>query len=107
MKFNATHKVDFAQWKNVKMERENSVRDARPMEEETPKFGAGSEYNREFKEEMRRKKFGFQPKKAKQGNENEYEDRSFDRVFVQMVILIVMKLSRFASVDIENWWEIG
>lgn len=68
MKFNATHKIDFAQWKNVKMEREQSgVRDVRPVEDEMPKFGAGSEYNREFKEELRRKKFGFQPKKVKQG----------------------------------------
>lgn len=66
MKFNATLRVDFAQWKNVKMERENSVRDARPVEEEMPKFGAGSEYNRELKEELRRKKFGFQPRKVRQ-----------------------------------------
>lgn len=70
MRFNATLSVDFAQWKNVKMERENSVRDARPMEEEIPKFGAGSEYNRDLKEELRRKKFGFQPRKFKQGNKN-------------------------------------
>lgn len=67
MKFNATLRVDFAQWKNVKMERENSQRDARPVEEEMPKFGAGSEYNRELKEELRRKKYGFQPRKVKQG----------------------------------------
>ncbi|XP_055315238.1 general transcription factor IIF subunit 1-like [Sitodiplosis mosellana] len=66
MRFNATLKVDFAQWKNVKMERENNMRDARAMEEEMPKFGAGSEYNRDQKEEFRRKKFGFTPRKYKQ-----------------------------------------
>lgn len=70
MRFNATLKVDFAKWKNVKMERENNMREARPMEEEMPKFGAGSEYNRDLKEELRRKKFGFQPRKYKQGNFN-------------------------------------
>lgn len=67
MRFNATLKVNFEQWKNVKMERENNMRDARAMEEEMPKFGAGSEYNRDLKEEMRRKKFGFAPRKYKQG----------------------------------------
>lgn len=68
MRFNATLKVDFAQWKNVKMERENNQRDARSgIEEEMPKFGAGSEYNRDMKEELRRKKLGFQPRKYKQG----------------------------------------
>lgn len=68
MRFNATLSVDFAQWKNVKMERENSQRDTRQaMEEEMPKFGAGSEYHRDLKEELRRKKFGFTPRKFKQG----------------------------------------
>lgn len=67
MRFNATLKVDFEKWSNVKMERENNMRDARAMEEEMPKFGAGSEYNRDAKEELRRKKFGFAPRKYKQG----------------------------------------
>lgn len=67
MRFNATLKVDFAQWKNVKMERENNMRDTQRIEEEMPKFGAGSEYNRDLKEELRRKKYGFQPRKYKQG----------------------------------------
>lgn len=71
MRFNATLKVDFAQWKNVKMERENNLRDARTgVDEEMPKFGAGSEYNRDIKEELRRKKFGFAPRKYKQGKNN-------------------------------------
>lgn len=67
MRFNATLKVDFAQWKNVKMERENNQRDARVQEDDTPRFGAGSEYNRDQKEELRRKKFGIAPRKYKQG----------------------------------------
>lgn len=67
MRFNATLKVDFEKWSNVKMERENNMRDAKAMEEEMPKFGAGSEYNRDLKEELRRKKFGFAPRKYKQG----------------------------------------
>lgn len=65
MRFNATLKVDFAQWKNVKMERENNMREFRLNDEETPKFGAGSEYNREQKEELRRKKYGVTARKYK------------------------------------------
>lgn len=66
MRFNATLKVDFAEWTNVKMERENNMRDNR-MEEAIPKFGAGSEYNRDMKEELRRKKFGISARKYKPG----------------------------------------
>lgn len=62
MRFNATLNVDFCRWKTARMERENNMRDAR-MEEEMPKFGAGSEYNRDMREEARRKKFGITMKK--------------------------------------------
>ncbi|EDW97870.1 general transcription factor IIF subunit 1 [Drosophila yakuba] len=58
MRFNATLNVDFAQWRNVKLERENNMKEFRGMEEDQPKFGAGSEYNRDQREEARRKKFG-------------------------------------------------
>ncbi|ALC47011.1 TfIIFalpha, partial [Drosophila busckii] len=58
MRFNATLNVDFAQWRNVKLERENNMKEFRGMDEEQPKFGAGSEYNRDQREEARRKKFG-------------------------------------------------
>lgn len=78
MRFNATLKVDFAQWKNVKMERENNMRDARAMEEDMPKFGAGSEYNRDQKEEFRRKKYGFAPRKYKQGKDKGNEFHLID-----------------------------
>lgn len=67
MRFNATLNVDFSQWKNVKMERENNMRDSRAGDEEMPKFGAGSEYNRDLKEELRRKRFGINARKYKQG----------------------------------------
>ncbi|XP_039971277.1 general transcription factor IIF subunit 1 [Bactrocera tryoni] len=63
MRFNATLNVDFAQWRGVKMERENNMKEFRGMEEDTPKFGAGSEYNRDLREEVRRKKFGIIAKK--------------------------------------------
>lgn len=66
MSFNATLKVDFAKWEHVRMERENNMREMR-VEEEQPKFGAGSEYMREQKEELRRKKYGIIAKKYKQG----------------------------------------
>ncbi|XP_034115925.1 general transcription factor IIF subunit 1 [Drosophila albomicans] len=58
MRFNATLNVDFAQWRNVKLERENNMKEFRGIDEDQPKFGAGSEYNRDQREEARRKKFG-------------------------------------------------
>lgn len=59
MRFNGNLNVDFTKWHNVKMERENNMREFKNVnDEEIPKFGAGSEYNRDLKEEVRRKKFG-------------------------------------------------
>lgn len=65
MRFNATLNVDFAQWKMVKLERENNLKEFRGMDEDMPKFGAGSEYNRELREEVRRKKYGIVAKRYK------------------------------------------
>ena len=47
----------------VRMVRENNQKTKAGQEEEQPKFGAGSEFGREQKEEARRKKFGFVSKK--------------------------------------------
>lgn len=63
MRFNYNLNIDFTNWKNVRMERENNKKDFHAMEEDLPKFGAGSEYNRDQKEEARRKKFGIIAKK--------------------------------------------
>lgn len=65
MRFNATLNVDFAQWKMVKLERENNLKEFKGMDEDTPKFGAGSEYNRELREEVRRKKYGIVARRYK------------------------------------------
>ncbi|XP_052865979.1 general transcription factor IIF subunit 1 [Anopheles cruzii] len=65
MRFNATLNVDFAQWRTVKMERENNQKEFKGMEEVMPKFGAGSEFNRDLREEARRKRFGIISKKYK------------------------------------------
>lgn len=65
MRFNATLNVDFAQWKMVKLERENNLKEFRGFDEDMPKFGAGSEYNRELREEVRRKKYGIVAKRYK------------------------------------------
>ncbi|XP_066592188.1 general transcription factor IIF subunit 1 [Prorops nasuta] len=65
MRFNATLNVDFSKWTQVKMERENNMKEYRGMEEELPKFGAGSEFGREAREEARRKKYGITSKKYK------------------------------------------
>ncbi|XP_013148461.1 PREDICTED: general transcription factor IIF subunit 1 [Papilio polytes] len=65
MRFNATLKVDFAKWTHVKMERENNIKEFKGIEEEMPKYGAGSEYGRDLREEARRKKFGITSRKYK------------------------------------------
>ena len=63
MRFNGSINVDFAKWGAVKMERENNQVHFKSWAEEMPKFGAGSEYGREQREEARRKKFGITSKK--------------------------------------------
>ncbi|CAB3221126.1 unnamed protein product [Arctia plantaginis] len=65
MRFNATLNVDFAKWTHVKMERENNIKEFKGLDEEMPKFGAGSEYGRDMREEARRKKFGITSRKYK------------------------------------------
>uniref|UniRef100_A0A1E1WV87 Transcription initiation factor IIF subunit alpha n=1 Tax=Pectinophora gossypiella TaxID=13191 RepID=A0A1E1WV87_PECGO len=65
MRFNATLNVDFAKWNHVKMERENNIKEFKGIEEDMPKFGAGSEYGRDVREEARRKKFGIISRKYK------------------------------------------
>lgn len=65
MRFNATLNVDFSKWAQVKMERENNMKEYKGLEEELPKFGAGSEFGRDAREEARRKKFGITSRKYK------------------------------------------
>lgn len=65
MRFNATLNVDFSKWTQVKMERENNMKEYKGMEEEMPKFGAGSEFGRDAREEARRKKYGITSRKYK------------------------------------------
>lgn len=50
MRFN--DKLDFAEWKNVKMERENNMKDFRGMDEDVCK------YKRNIGEKVRHKKYG-------------------------------------------------
>ncbi|XP_055377506.1 general transcription factor IIF subunit 1 isoform X2 [Condylostylus longicornis] len=65
MRFNATLNVDFGKWNAVRMERENNMKEFKTLDEDMPKFGAGSEYNRDLREEVRRKKFGIIAKRYK------------------------------------------
>ncbi|XP_071450231.1 general transcription factor IIF subunit 1-like isoform X2 [Hetaerina americana] len=65
MRFNSVLNVDFSKWNQVKMERENNMKEFRGMDDEMPKFGAGSEFGRDQREEARRKKFGIITKKYK------------------------------------------
>ncbi|XP_068249344.1 general transcription factor IIF subunit 1 isoform X2 [Palaemon carinicauda] len=63
MRFHSALGIEFKTWAHAKMERENNMKEFRSMEDEMPKFGAGSEFGREQKEEARRKKFGIHMKK--------------------------------------------
>ncbi|KAJ9585820.1 hypothetical protein L9F63_020522, partial [Diploptera punctata] len=58
MRFTSSVNVEFSKWTQVKLERENNMKDFRGTEEEMPKFGAGSEFGRDAREEARRKKYG-------------------------------------------------
>uniref|UniRef100_A0A1B6DU65 Transcription initiation factor IIF subunit alpha n=1 Tax=Clastoptera arizonana TaxID=38151 RepID=A0A1B6DU65_9HEMI len=62
MRFNSAQ-IDFTKWSQVKMERENNQREFAKHDEDQPKFGAGSEFGREAKEEARLKKLGIMRRK--------------------------------------------
>ncbi|XP_055641416.1 general transcription factor IIF subunit 1-like [Toxorhynchites rutilus septentrionalis] len=63
MRFHASSNVDFDKWGTAKMVRENNSNEFKEQEKSIPKFGAGSEYNRDQKEEIRRKRFRKNAKK--------------------------------------------
>lgn len=64
MKFNYNLNVNFDKWTSVGMERENNLKEFKGLEAaKQPKFGAGSEYNSEAKEEARRNKLGIKARK--------------------------------------------
>jgi len=60
---------DPAKWTQVRMVRENNKKEFKNPNEEMPKFGAGSEYGREEREEARRKKYGYASKKYDPDNQ--------------------------------------
>lgn len=67
MKFSTGTEIDFVKLSQtpVKMERENNLREFKTANDIDlqPKYGAGSEFGREQKEEARRKKYGIMKKK--------------------------------------------
>jgi len=67
MKFGSGASVDFSKIgeQSIKIERENNFKEYKSANdlETMPKFGAGSEYGRDLKEESRRKKYGIMLKK--------------------------------------------
>merc|ERR1719228_3254642 len=65
MKFNASLNVDFSKWTQARMVRENNqkiVNSTQPVDDD-PKFGAGSVFGKDMKEEARRQKLGITRKK--------------------------------------------
>lgn len=62
MRFNTSLNVDVKKWTYAKLERENNIKEYK-TDEELPKYGAGSEFGREQREEARKKKYGIVTKK--------------------------------------------
>ncbi|XP_074641856.1 general transcription factor IIF subunit 1-like [Tubulanus polymorphus] len=65
MRFSGANSVDFTKCGACKIERENNLKEYKTANdlEQMPKFGAGSEFGREQKEEARKKKYGIMVKK--------------------------------------------
>uniref|UniRef100_A0A183J694 Transcription initiation factor IIF subunit alpha n=1 Tax=Soboliphyme baturini TaxID=241478 RepID=A0A183J694_9BILA len=57
-KFNGSLCVDISQWSNVSLDRENNA-DVYLEEDTTPKFGAGSVFGQQMRNDARRKKLGY------------------------------------------------
>ena len=65
MKFNASYNQESSKWTNARMVRENNqkiVQSNIPADDD-PKFGAGSVFGKDVKEELRLKKLGINRKK--------------------------------------------
>ena len=65
MKFNASLNVDFSKWTQARMVRENNqkIMNSNQPVDDDPKFGAGSTFGKDMKEEARRQKLGIIRKK--------------------------------------------
>ena len=65
MKFNASLNVDFSKWTQARMVRENNqkIMNSNQPADDDPKFGAGSVFGKDMKEEARRQKLGIIRKK--------------------------------------------
>lgn len=59
MRFNELDNIDFNKWKSVKLDREFNLKEFKTGhdDEEAPKFGAGSVFGAEQREEARRKRY--------------------------------------------------
>uniref|UniRef100_A0A2P2HW54 Transcription initiation factor IIF subunit alpha n=1 Tax=Hirondellea gigas TaxID=1518452 RepID=A0A2P2HW54_9CRUS len=69
MRFHTANCVDFKNWNSAKMERENNYKEFKSAQDDQPKFGAGSEFGREQRDEARRKRYGINIKKYKPDNQ--------------------------------------
>jgi len=64
MKFNNSLKMDFTEWSQVRMVRENNQKTFNTNQvDDSPKFGAGSAFGKDAKEEARRLKLGIRSRK--------------------------------------------
>lgn len=65
MKFNASLNIDFSKWSQARMVRENNqkIQNSNIPADDDPKFGAGSTFGKDVKEEAKRNKLGIIRKK--------------------------------------------
>ena len=81
MKFrNTLASNDPSKWNAVRMIRENNKKQYKGNEEEMPKYGAGSEYGREEREEARRKKYGY--------NRKQYDITQYDIEYFRLLTTV-------------------
>jgi len=121
MRFHTANKVEFKEWKNAKMERENNYKEFKSLDEDQPRFGAGSEFGREQRDEARRKRYGINIKKYKADNQpwllsvgdnNGGEEKKFKGIREGGVsdnsswyVFMQAKDGAFEAFPIEEWYK--
>ncbi|XP_041475436.1 general transcription factor IIF subunit 1-like [Lytechinus variegatus] len=121
MQFNRNDNVDLSKWKQAKMERENNKIHYKTDLDDLPKFGAGSEFGRERKEEARQKKYGIiaqkykeedQPWILKQGaadgkTAKKYRGRKEGRINENSSYFILSQLAdgTFEAYPVDSWYN--
>ncbi|XP_072172889.1 general transcription factor IIF subunit 1-like isoform X2 [Diadema setosum] len=121
MQFKRSDNVDMTKWKQACMERENNKMQYKTDLDDLPKFGAGSEFGRERREEARQKKYGITAQKYKEedqpwilkqgGGDNQsakkFKGRKEGRVNENSSYFILVQLAdgTFEAYPVDSWYN--